>query len=87
MRYLKICLFLVFALTSHACAEEGFVKIFKCPDSKPFLNTYNNKCYTSEEAAEEANKHYINTSEDADNDAETDAEGDGVDNGESSGTP
>lgn len=59
MKYLKLSLFLVLAFALQACAEEGFIKVFKCPDAKPFFNTVNNKCYTSEEAAEEVNKHLI----------------------------
>ncbi len=38
------------------CSDESFVKVFKCPEDKPYLNTVNNRCYTSAEAAEEVNK-------------------------------
>ena len=39
-----------------ACSEENFVKVFKCPEEKPYLNVVNNRCYSSAEAAEEVNK-------------------------------
>ena len=79
MKYLKLSLLLVLALALQACAEEGFVKVFKCPDSKPFFNTVNNKCYTSEDAAEEVNKHLV-----ADNEGEENT-GNGDDSGNNGG--
>lgn len=79
MKYLKLSLLLVLALALQACAEEGFVKVFKCPDSKPFFNTVNNKCYTSEDAAEEVNKHLV-----ADNEGEENT-GNGDDSGSNGG--
>ena len=84
MRILKFALLLVVALAFQACGDEGFVKVFKCPDSKPFFNTVNNKCYTSEEAAEEVNKHLMtddnSNSEDASDNSDENANGDASDN-------
>ena len=84
MRILKFALLLVLALAFQACGDEGFVKVFKCPDSKPFFNTVNNKCYTSEEAAEEVNKHLMtddnSNSEDASDNSDENANGDASDN-------
>ena len=86
MRILKFALLLVVALAFQACGDEGFVKVFKCPDSKPFFNTVNNKCYTSEEAAEEVNKHLMtddnSNSEDASDNSDENANGDASDNGD-----
>ena len=89
MRILKFALLIVLAFAFQACGDEGFVKVFKCPDSKPFFNTLNNKCYTSEEAAEEVNKHLMtedNSNSDNTNDGSDDsANGDNNDNANDGG--
>ncbi len=56
---------------SLACSEEGYIKVFKCNPTYPYFNVADNHCYTSEEAAAQAN-------EKADSDA-----GDAEENGKS----
>lgn len=43
-------------LLGMSCSEEGFIKVFKCPDAKPFFNTVDSRCYSSQANAEEVNK-------------------------------
>jgi len=39
-----------------ACDDGYYIKVFSCPEEKPFFNTVDNRCYSSEAAAEEVNK-------------------------------
>ena len=39
------------------CAEETLEKTYQCPETYPFFNVYDLRCYSSEEAAQEANKY------------------------------
>ena len=41
---------------SLACSEEGYIKVFKCNPTYPYFNVADNHCYTSEEAAAQANE-------------------------------
>ena len=56
----KIWFFLILGLVCtqlFGCSEEIVEKTYQCPIAYPFFNVYDLKCYTSEEAAEEANKY------------------------------
>lgn len=49
-------LFVSAASMSLACSEEGYIKVFKCNPTYPYFNVADNHCYTSEEAAAQANE-------------------------------
>lgn len=57
---MKKCILFVLLVSaasmSLACSEEGYIKVFKCNPTYPYFNVADNHCYTSEEAAAQANE-------------------------------
>jgi len=57
MRKLALTIAAILGCSLIACVDDGYyIKVFSCPDEKPFFNTVDNRCYSSEAAAEEVNK-------------------------------
>jgi len=65
MKKIGAVISLIAAIVLAGCSDESFIKVFKCPEDKPYLNVVNNRCYTSAEAAEEVNKLLKTDSEEA----------------------
>ena len=51
------------AVCGAGCSDDGYIKVFKCNPTYPYLNTVDNRCYKDEAAATKANDGAASESE------------------------